>query len=174
MRIALGSLNPAKRKGLDLAVVKVFPEAEIFCVNVPSGVPDQPTSDEETMIGAMNRARAAREATDADMGVGMEGGYTKVGDKYFLCGWCVVSHRDGRYGYGATGRLELSSKIINMLEEHKVLGDVMDALTGRSEVHKQEGIMGVISCGHVPRDASFATALLFAFGRFNSDPIFWE
>ena len=42
-----------------------------------SGVSPQPFSDEETIQGAINRARAAVKETGADIGIGLEGGYRK-------------------------------------------------------------------------------------------------
>lgn len=174
MRIALGSENKAKRRALEMTVEKLFPGAEIVCVKVPSGVSDQPSTDEEAMRGAENRARAAREATDADFGVGLEAGYHPIGDKFFECGWAAIVRRDGRVGLGSSGRFELSSKLVRILKEGKELADVIDGLTGRTDVRHEEGMYGLITKGHVTRDQACCTAMLIAFGPFVSDPIFWD
>ena len=48
--------------------------------NVPSGVSDQPRSEQETLEGARNRARsAARGYPHADYWVGIEGGIEDTG-----------------------------------------------------------------------------------------------
>lgn len=39
----------------------------------------------------------ALEATDADYGLGMEGGLSRVGDQWFECGWMAVI--DKKVGY---------------------------------------------------------------------------
>lgn len=47
LKIAVGSKNPAKVS----AVLGVYEDAEIISLQVESGVPEQPFSDEETMEG---------------------------------------------------------------------------------------------------------------------------
>jgi len=174
MRIALGSENKAKRRALAMAAARFFPDAEIVCVSVPSGVSGQPTSDDETMRGAENRARAALEVTDADYGVGLEGGYQRVGDRHFAFGWAVAVDRDGRVGLGSTARFELSPKFMSLMTDGKEMGDVVDELTGRDGVNHEEGMFGNVTRGELPRDLMFSHAALIAFGRFLSNPVFWE
>ena len=58
MKIAIGTKNPTKVN----AVKKVFGDTFTYVeVAVQSGVSPQPFSDEETIQGAVNRARAAVE-----------------------------------------------------------------------------------------------------------------
>lgn len=174
MLIVLGSENKAKLRACQMVVDRLFPGASILCIKVPSGVSDQPKSDEETMRGAVNRARAAREAHDADFGIGMEGGYQQIGGQHFECGWMAVIDREGRVGLGTSARFELSQKIHERLEAGLELADVIDEIAGRSDIRNQEGAMGVLTNGHLPRDMAYSHGLLFAFGRFVSDARFWE
>lgn len=53
LKIYVGSKNPTK---VD-SVKRVFPEAEVVGMEVESKVAAQPFSDEETLEGAVNRAR---------------------------------------------------------------------------------------------------------------------
>jgi inosine/xanthosine triphosphatase len=152
MRLALGSENKAKRRALEMAAARLFPGADIVCVKVPSGVKDQPTSDEEAMLGAENRARAAREATDADYGVGLEAGYQQIGSRFFTSGWAVVVDRQGRFGFGSTARFELSAAFMARMTDGKEMADVVDEITGRSAVNHEEGMFGMITKGELPRD----------------------
>ena len=56
-----------------------------------SGVPDQPWGDEETIRGALARARAARVALDADWGIGIEGGViASAHESVRTCAWAAV------------------------------------------------------------------------------------
>lgn len=57
MKVVVGSKNKTKVG----AVEKVWKDAEITSLSVPSGVAAQPFSDEETMQGAINRAKRALE-----------------------------------------------------------------------------------------------------------------
>ena len=76
--VVVSSKNPVKigaaRQGFEL----MFPGGagfDIRSLSVPSGVPEQPFSDQETLDGATNRANNARAAEpDADYWVGIEGG----------------------------------------------------------------------------------------------------
>ena len=76
-RIVVASKNPVKARAALNGFRRVFPEEtfEVETVSVASGVSDQPLSDDETLRGARNRARAAMERVpDADAWVGLEGG----------------------------------------------------------------------------------------------------
>jgi len=81
MRIIVGSQNRAKLKAVSVAFARFFPEVsfEVQAVIAPSGVSPQPMSDAETLLGATNRARTAREIEgDADFWLGIEGGLQPV------------------------------------------------------------------------------------------------
>ena len=73
-RIAVGSTNPVKVGAVRAVMERLGGAGDVSGVSVPSGVPDQPWGDEQTIRGALARARAAREVSDADLGVGIEGG----------------------------------------------------------------------------------------------------
>ena len=82
IRVAVGSKNPTKLNSAKAAIERAFPSAQVAChgYDVPSGVSDQPMGDEETRVGAFNRARAAAAAFQSEHGalpdfsVGLEGG----------------------------------------------------------------------------------------------------
>ena len=84
MKINVGSTNETKLRAVK-EVVKLYDflsGANIISVKVLSGVSDQPKSLDETVLGAMNRARRAFK--DCDYSVGLESGlmyvpYTKAG-----------------------------------------------------------------------------------------------
>ena len=62
MKVVVGSKNKTKVG----AVEKVWKDAEITSISVPSGVSAQPFSDEETMQGAINRAKRALEGRSSN------------------------------------------------------------------------------------------------------------
>ena len=71
MKIIIGSKNPAKIT----AVKNVFlMKGEFVSLDIPSGVSEQPFSDEETIKGAINRAVGALKQGNGDIGIGLEGG----------------------------------------------------------------------------------------------------
>lgn len=75
MKIIIGSKNPAKISAVQAAFSDY--EADIMSEDVPSGVNDQPFSDEETIKGAINRAFGALEISGGQIGIGLEGGVQK-------------------------------------------------------------------------------------------------
>jgi len=96
-----------------------------FVCQVASGVSAQPMSDEESIEGATNRAKASLAATpSADFGVGMEGGIHKLGDKWYECGWIAVIDKKGTIGIGSSARFELSGKIMKEILAGKELATV--------------------------------------------------
>lgn len=174
MKIVVGSLNKAKIRAAQLAVDKVFPGEKVTAIEVPSGVSNQPKTEKETMKGALNRAKNALKKTKADIAIGMEGGFSKIGKKWFECGWIAVVDKEGKIGLGSSARYELSSKIINELLIGKELKDVMNRLTKRNDIHYTQGAMGVLTDGHLQRDEAYMHGILFAFAPFLSDSKFWD
>lgn len=67
--VIVASHNPVKIDAALQGFSDMFPKAvfTVRGVSVPSGVPEQPLGDAETLQGAMNRAQRARELEpDAD------------------------------------------------------------------------------------------------------------
>lgn len=60
MIIAVGSTNPAKVGAVEEAWQEFNRTGTVLSASVPSGVSDQPFSDEETIEGAIHRARRAK------------------------------------------------------------------------------------------------------------------
>ena len=128
-----------------------------------SGVADQPMSDSEGLLGARNRAIAALErAKGSTFGVGMEGALSQIGEKWFESGWIVIIDRDGVEGTGSSARFEMPPQLMEKVLTGQELGDVMDSVTGRSDVRTSDGAMGVLTCGLLPRDQAYFHGVLFA------------
>ena len=166
MKIAVGSNNLVKVTAVRLTVERVWPDAEIHAVNVPSGVSAMPMSDGETIAGARNRAIAACRQLDADLGVGLEGGVHPEPFGLMLQGWVVVVDQDGREGIGGTARLPLPKPIADRVRASEELGVVMDDILGQSNVKQKEGAVGVLTAGLVLRHETFAVAVAYALAPF--------
>ena len=96
MKVVVGSKNKTKVG----AVEKVWKDAEITSLSVPSGVAAQPFSDEETMQGAINRAKRALEEGEAQIGIGLEGGVMKTEYGLFMCRGALATS-DGKHSLPA-------------------------------------------------------------------------
>lgn len=166
MKIAVGSTNPVKIEAVKSIVTLLWPNAEIESVGVPTGVGEMPMSDEETIIGARNRARAARQAIGADLGFGLEGGVHQDPVGLVLQGWVVVTDGNGREGVAGAGRLPLPPGIAKRVLAGEELGPVMDDLLGESNVKAKGGAVGALTGGLIPRQQAFALGVAYALAPF--------
>lgn len=176
---AVGSTNKAKVEAVRVCVTKCFPTTQHILISTaaPSGVSNQPMSADECITGATNRANHALEQfPDAHYGVGLEGGLEVVGGKYFECGWmCVVDRATGRVGLGSSARFQMSPVLMRpILEEGKELAEVMDRLTGATDVRSGLGAMGVLTGGYLGRAEAYMHGLMFALAPFLSERKYWE
>lgn len=171
MRVAVGSGNPVKRD----ATANALPDdAVVESVAVDSGVSEQPWGEAETIDGAGNRARRALESGDYDLGVGLEGGVSRVEaadrddplvEGLFLTMWAVATDGD-RFEYGGGPRLRLPRDVTARLEDGEELGPVMDDLLDTTGVKHDQGAAGVLTGGIVDRESALRHALAGALGPF--------
>ncbi len=164
-RIAIGSKNPVKVNACKNVMEKLYGEVEIIPVEIDSGISHTPLTDEETIKGARNRAYQALEKTKADMGVGMEGGITKITGRYFLTGWCVVIDKEGREGIGGGSTLELPSFIVEKVKEGIELGKVMDSIIGENNTKQKYGAIGIFTNMLLDRQKAWEIMLIYAMGK---------
>jgi inosine/xanthosine triphosphatase len=169
-RVAVGSTNPVKVGAARTMVQRLAPRAEVVGIAVPSGVPDQPWGDDETMRGAIARARAARAAQDADLGIGIEGGVVAEADGGVRsCAWAAVVGRDGREGIGGSLAMRLPDRVARLVRDGVELGHAMDALTGERNVKQGVGAVGILTAGLVTRQQAYEVLVAYALVPFLSD-----
>ena len=166
MKVAVGSTNPTKVAAVETVVKRFWPDAEIIALAVPTGVSEMPMSDEETITGARNRAQAVRQAANADLGFGLEGGVHPDPLGLLLQGWVVVTDGNGREGVACAGRLRLPPMIANRVLAGEELGPVMDDLLGEANVKAKGGAIGALTAGLIPREQSFAVGVGYALSPF--------
>ncbi len=162
MRIAVGSKNPLKLSSARNVLERVQPGAEFMAVGVDSGVSHTPLTNEETIAGARQRARVAREATGSDWGIGLEGGMTRVAGYWFTCVWCVIRDGGGETVGGGV-HFQLPERVVRMiLHDGKEMGPAMDALTGVAQSKRKMGAEGILTGGLIDREKTFENAVIYA------------
>lgn len=164
--VAVGSANPVKLAAARAVLAWAAPGAVVAPITVPSGVPDQPFGDEETIAGARNRARAAREAHDADLGLGLEGGVVDSPEGMRSCAWCVVVHRDGREGVGGSLAMPLPDAVAHMVRDGVELGHAMDALVAERGTKHGKGAVGILTAGRIDRQGAYEVLVTYAMAPF--------
>jgi len=164
IKVGIGSTNPVKVKAVQNAVQKVWQTAVFAPISAPSGVSDMPMSDEETLLGATNRARVA--LAGADFGIGMEGGVHEEPFGLMLMGWVVVMDKNGRLGISGTNRIMLPETIANRVRAGELLGSVIDDLLHTEKTNQKGGAFGALTDGLVTRGDVFETAVCLALAPF--------
>lgn len=163
MKIVVGSTNLAKVK----AVKEVFKCDEVVGISVSSGVRDQPFSDEETIRGAVNRARNALKRLDADLAIGLEGGVAETPFGLMLTSWgSLIETGDPQNPIIAGGaRILLPDEIRARLHQGEELGPVMDEFSQRDHVRSREGAIGIFTNGRIDRTQMFIHILQILKGQ---------
>ncbi|MFX3625437.1 MAG: DUF84 family protein [Ectobacillus sp.] len=162
MKIAIGSLNKTKVG----AVRNILADEELFPVAVPSGVAAQPFSDEETMQGAVNRAKNALQETGADIGIGLEGGVAESPYGLFLCNYGALVTKSGWTLLAGGARIKLPDEFLAPLKEGKELSEVMEEYTKRKDIRSNEGAVGVFTDGYVDREEMFTHVAKLLMGQY--------
>ena len=143
MLIAVGSRNPVKLAAARAGFGDSLGQVEVTGVEAASDVAAQPMGDDDTIRGAMNRARAALAAIPgAGLGVGLEGGVVPIGGALYSRAWCAIIDRDGRVGLASTGRCELPPPVADLIRGGMELGDADDLVFGRENSKQGEGAVG--------------------------------
>jgi inosine/xanthosine triphosphatase len=164
---AVGSENPVKINCVAEAIAEFWPEARTVGVNTDSGVSAQPSSDQEMLLGALNRAQQAlQKIPEADFGVGIEGGTLDAEDGMWAYAWIVIVDRSGRVGKGQSGRFLLPEVIARLVREGVELGEADDRVFGRNNSKQADGAIGILSDGRITRLKLYQPAVTFALLPF--------
>lgn len=174
--VAVGSTNPVKLAAARAVVERVAPAAHVEAARVPSTVRDQPFGDDETMRGALARARGAREALGAELGIGIEGGVVELEADGSLrtCAWAAVVDATGRQGVGGSLAMPLPPAVAALIRDQGLeLGAAMDCLTGEHMTKHRQGAVGILTAGLVDRQAAYEVLVAYALAPFLT-PALWQ
>jgi inosine/xanthosine triphosphatase len=176
VKVVVGSTNPVKIEAVRTAFEMVWPEQiwDVIGVAAASGVSIQPMSDEECIIGARNRARAALAHSDAAYGVGLEGGLQRVAGKWLNGGWSVVIDRSGREGLGATIKMITPAQMMAKIEQGMELGEVDDLFFQQQNSKQAQGHFGLFTRDLITRKRAYVDGVLTALARFMQPDLFAE
>lgn len=165
MNIIVGTLNPAKIE----AVKKTFSFANVKAVDAPSGVSSQPFSDQETLVGAKNRAifaAASFNHSQENIGIGLEGGVLAYGDQLFLCNWGALVDYSGNTYLASGARIPLPKEIASQLGKGYELGEIMENYAKKKDVSKKEGAIGIFTNQYISREEMFRHVVVLLKGQY--------
>ncbi len=170
MKILIGSKNPVKIDAVKDAFKNYFDDVETFGLSVESNVPDQPFND-ETFFGAENRAFGLKKINEqqnlnADYFVGIEGGISKIFNRWFAYGVVCVMNSEGRKGFGTSAHFELPGKVISEINNGKELGAVMDEIQSEQNTKQKKGAIGFFTNGKMTRKDLYIPGIITALIPF--------
>ncbi len=165
-KVVIASLNPAKINAVKSAFQSAFPQQafEFVGISVPSEVADQPTTNEETHRGAVNRVKNAKwEMPTADFYVGLEAGIE--GNVTFA--WMVIES-DTHRGESRSASLMLPPEVLAQLADANELGDVMDKVFGTENIKQKGGAISLLTQNQLTRSSVYHQALILALIPFTN------
>jgi len=165
MEFIIGSTNAAKVTAARRVIMSYFPHAVVDEVDVKSGVSDQPFGDEETRLGAINRALRAAGMQKNVIGIGLEGGVRMLEGQMYLCNWGALVLPDGTRFTAGGAQIPLPKEIADELITGKELGPVVDAYFKASGIRHKEGAIGMFTAHAVNRDELFEHVLQLLIGQ---------
>ncbi|NPA05873.1 MAG: DUF84 family protein [Chloroflexi bacterium] len=163
--VVVGSTNPVKQQAVARGLAAWGPNRawDVVMHAVPSGVSAQPRTLEETRRGARQRALAAREAVpQGQMWFGLEGGLTRVDDRWFTFGWVAVLDWTGRWGEAQSAAFPLPPAVARLIDQGWELGPADDAVFGTQHSKHGPGAVGLITQGRLRRVDLYTQAVILA------------
>lgn len=177
MKIKIGSTNPTKVDALKetLAQYDFLASAEVKGISVESGVSNQPKSLEETIRGAINRAKAA--FIDCKYSVGIESGLMKVPHtKTGYMDFCACAIYDGKEVHlGLSPAFECPIEITRLaIEEGLDLNQATQraGLTTDARIGNAQGLVGILSQGKLDRKEYTMQSIRTAIIHLQNPPLY--
>ena len=173
-RINVGSINPAKIEAVR-EIMREYPhlaESQVDGAEAPSGVRAQPLSLEETIQGAMNRARHA--FVECSYSIGLESGLMAVPNtKSGHMDVCACAIYDGtEFHLGLSSAWEFPDPRVThlMLNEGLDMNEAVHrmGLTANPNVGSAEGAIGILTKGRLTRKEYTKQALRAALIHLES------
>ena len=172
--IAIASKNPVKIQATLNGFQRMFPHEnyQVETVTIPSGVSEQPFSSQETLQGALNRARGAALAQpEADYWVGIEGGVEDYGVEMAAFAWIVVQAKT-LCGKGRTGSFFLPGQVVELVRAGHELGDADDLVFQKSNSKQKNGAIGILTGDVVDRTTLYEQAVILALVPFKNPDLY--
>ncbi|HKI90615.1 MAG TPA: inosine/xanthosine triphosphatase [Draconibacterium sp.] len=172
LKVVIASKNPVKANAVLQGFSSYFPEIEIEKVSVPSGVSDQPLTDDETRRGAYIRAENAKEMfNEADFWVGIEGGIEKNDNGLTAFAWIVILS-ENKTGESRTTTFQLPAKVAQLIAEGYELGHANDIVFEQTNSKQKHGAVGLLTQNHVDRTGLYQQAVELALVPFINPKLF--
>jgi inosine/xanthosine triphosphatase len=162
MKIKVGTHNPLKVRATRNVMEKIYTNVDVEGIEVDSGVGDQPIGLDETIQGAVNRARNA--FLDADLSVGIESGLLAAPHSitgYLDLQWCAIYDGE-RITLGVSAGFEYPPVVVEEVLKGQEVGEVMDEVTGVEKLGQKTGAVSILTKGLLDRTENTEQCVLMA------------
>ncbi|MEG3224627.1 MAG: inosine/xanthosine triphosphatase [Methanobacteriales archaeon Met13] len=174
MKVSVGTKNPVKVKATRNVLLKIYPSVEVTGLDVDSGVRDQPIGLNETVKGAVNRAKNVYNS-EVDLSVGIESGLLETPNSitgYLDLQWCCIYDGE-KETLGVSAGFEYPPAVVEEVLKGKEVGHVMDQVTGVDKLGQKTGAVSYLSKGMLDRTENTEQCVLMAMiPRMNEDLYF--
>lgn len=161
-KVYLGSINEIKIQATKQVLEPLG--FQIVSYRANSFVSNQPKTDEETITGALNRAR---ELPSDGLRIGLEAGVAYHHNKLFLTNWGALIDDAGNEFIAGGTRIELPKEIeYKIMVEHKELADAMEEWTQIENIRIKQGAIGVFTSNMVKRIDIFTHIVRLLYGQY--------
>lgn len=167
-KVIVCSQNPVKINAIKLGFEKVFPDTvfEFVGVSAKSEVSDQPMSEKETYLGALNRVKNAKlHSPDADFWAGIEGGLEEIDGKLEAFAFIIIESKN-LLGKSKTATFELPNKVAELIHSGMELGDADDVVFGGNNSKQKNGSVGILTKNLITRTSYYTEAVVLALIPF--------
>ncbi|MDF2606104.1 MAG: yjjX [Bacillales bacterium] len=164
MKIGVGSQNPTKVN----AVRNAFTDDEVIAFVTESGVSPQPMSVEETVIGALNRAKYCLKLNpELEFAIGLEGGVNKYDFGLFLINWGALVDKNGVEIIAGGSQIKLPDTFFNDLRLGIELKDLLNNFCEIEEINKKQGAIGIFTNNESTRIQMFSEVVKLLKGQYD-------
>lgn len=157
----LGSKNKVKLEATREVLKDTF---NIISIEVNSDVSKQPLSDEETIQGALNRAK---KLPRDGIRIGLEAGVQIQNDILFLVNWGVLIDQNDNIYYAGGTRIPLDDFVKEELfEKNHELSYVMNRYLNKKDINQKEGAIGYFTNNQIKRKDIFVHIVKLLYGQY--------
>lgn len=171
VKIVMGSHNPVKLEAVKAAFTKMFPPSSFDwkTIDAPSGVSDQPASDQETYLGALNRVEYIRRIEpDATYWCSIEGGIDfdeKSNMRAFA--WVVIQNGE-KQGQARSALFYLPPAVTELVKSGLELGEADDIVFRQANSKQKNGAVGLLTGDVLTRTTLYEQAVIMALIPFKN------
>ena len=152
--VAIGSRNPNKVRGTELAFRLAGLRASVIPVEPPNDLPPEPIGLGEIVNGAIRRARyAINTVANAEFGVGVEAGIIRLEgfDSGFDVTMAAIVDRDGKVTLGISPGFMVPRRFMDEVLRGVELNDVVSRYYNEPDIGRKYGLIGALTRRFIDR-----------------------